>query len=117
MMGEYDKVRRGEIWWIELLGTEVTPNKTRPCVVISNDKSNECSNTLTVVPMTTKEDDRKYLPVHVRMKGIDEKTDTYVKCEAIMTVPKSRVKKFGRRLTPKEMKSVNVAILTQVGML
>lgn len=117
MLSEYEKIRRGEIWWVQLDGSNGGPTKTRPCIVISNDKSNECSSQLNVVPMTTKDDNRKYLPCHVHMKGVDEVTDTFVRCESLLTVSKDQVRKFGRRLSPKEMKMVNIAILTQVGML
>lgn len=47
------EVRRGEVYLADLepsLGSEA--NKTRPCLVVSNDASNRSSPTVTVVPIT-----------------------------------------------------------------
>ena len=47
-------VKRGEIYWVKLdptLGKEI--NKTRPCVVISNNRQNDYSPLIIVVPITS----------------------------------------------------------------
>jgi mRNA interferase MazF len=47
-------IKRGEIYWVKLdptFGKEI--NKTRPCVVISNDRQNEYSPLIIVVPITS----------------------------------------------------------------
>ena len=47
-------IRRGEIYWVKLdptFGKEV--NKTRPCVVISNNRQNEYSPLVIVLPITS----------------------------------------------------------------
>ena len=52
-------VRRGEVWWVDL--EPVRPgeaNKTRPCVIVSNDANNVTARrlgrgTVTVVPLTS----------------------------------------------------------------
>ena len=47
-------IRRGEIYWVRLdptFGKEV--NKTRPCVVISNNRQNEYSPLVIVLPITS----------------------------------------------------------------
>jgi len=46
--------RRGEIWWVSLdptLGSEI--NKTRPCLVLSNNIINERRRTVIVMPLST----------------------------------------------------------------
>jgi len=48
-------IRRGEIWFFSLdpvVGKEIA--KTRPAVVVSNDRNNEHAGTVTVVPLTSK---------------------------------------------------------------
>ena len=48
-------MKRGEIYWTNLdptQGHEI--KKTRPCIVVSNDVGNEFSETVTVVPLTSK---------------------------------------------------------------
>ncbi len=52
-------MRRGEVWWVDL--EAVRPgeaNKTRPCVIVSNDANNVTARrlgrgTVTVVPLTS----------------------------------------------------------------
>ena len=47
--------RRGEVFWVSLdpyVGSET--KKTRPCLVVSNDKGNENSGTVIVAPITSK---------------------------------------------------------------
>jgi mRNA interferase MazF len=46
--------RRGEIWWVSLdptLGSEI--NKTRPCLVLSNNILNERRRTVIVIPLSS----------------------------------------------------------------
>ena len=46
--------QRGEIWLVSLdptLGTEI--GKTRPAVIISNNRNNEYARTITVIPITS----------------------------------------------------------------
>ena len=50
-----DFPKRGEIWLVSLepiVGSEI--GKTRPAVVISNNKNNQFSDTITVIPLTSK---------------------------------------------------------------
>jgi mRNA interferase MazF len=47
-------IKRGEIYWVKLdptFGREI--NKTRPCVVISNNRQNEYSPLVIVLPITS----------------------------------------------------------------
>jgi len=60
-------IKRGEIYWIKLdptFGKEI--NKTRPCVVISNNRQNEYSPLIIVIPITS--DLEKVYPFEVVME-------------------------------------------------
>ena len=51
-----NKFQRGQIWWYEDCNTfdDSVQGKTRPVIIISNNKANENSNNVTVIPCTTK---------------------------------------------------------------
>lgn len=47
--------KRGEIYWVDLdpaIGGEI--QKTRPCLIVSNDTGNEVSRIIMVAPITSK---------------------------------------------------------------
>src|SRR5438128_2740723 len=48
-------IRRGDVWWVTFagaIGGEI--RKTRPAIVVSNNRSNDLLNRVQVVPMTSK---------------------------------------------------------------
>lgn len=88
-----NRFQRGQIWWYE---TNVTydgnvQGKTRPVIIISNDKANENSNNVTVVPCTTKVKNM-YLPTHLQFK-LNDITNVAL-CENILTVTKNKLRDF-----------------------
>lgn len=89
---------RGEVWLIELdpvRGHEQAG--TRPALVISVDKFNQGPADLVIIlPITSKS---KNIPSHVRISagegGLDR--DSYIKCEDVRSVSKTRlVKRLGQ---------------------
>ncbi len=47
-------IRRGEIYWVQLdptVGAEI--QKTRPCLVVSNNRANRLSQIIAIVPITS----------------------------------------------------------------
>jgi mRNA interferase MazF len=86
-------IKRGEIYLAVLdpvVGKEIS--KTRPVVVISNDKNNEFSATVTILPLTSKNLQKIY-PFEVFLsKGIGRlPKDSKVKADQIRTLDKSRL--------------------------
>jgi mRNA interferase MazF len=48
------KISRGDVWWVSLdptQGAEI--QKTRPCVVLTNDTLNRLRKTVVVIPLST----------------------------------------------------------------
>jgi len=86
-------IKRGEIYLAALgpvVGKEIS--KTRPVVVISNDKNNEFSATVTILPLTSRNLEKIY-PFEVFLpKGAGNlPKDSKVKADQIRTLDKSRL--------------------------
>ena len=59
--------RRGDIYYVDF-GKSINTRKQsgiRPAVIVSNNKANEHSPVITVVPMTSKIQKKRFLPTHV----------------------------------------------------
>lgn len=111
---EYPK--RGEIWLVSLepvAGHEI--GKTRPALVISNDRNNEFSSTVTVIPITSSIE--KVYPFEVLLLK-DESgltSDSKIKCNQIRTVDKSRLIKPAGALSPDMMAETRRALMIHLG--
>lgn len=96
------KIERGDILIAEIAGIPGTSIQRgiRPVVVISNDKANTYSPVLTVVPLTSKVNKKRYLPTHVyvdrnEMMGLAR--PTLVLAEQVTSIAvQSIIRKCGR---------------------
>ena len=117
--------RRYEIWFADLgdhYGTSVQSGN-RPVLVISNDVGNQYSQTLTVIPLTTRLK-RMDMPTHIILTEDDccmfrpqTLQDSVLLAEQITTIAKSAL--CGRlcRVTSKERKlEIEQAVATQLDM-
>ena len=87
-------INRGGIYLATLdpvIGRELS--KTRPVVVISNDKNNQFSGTVTILPVTSK-NIRKTYPFEVFLGVGNLPKNSKVKADQIRTLDKSRIVKF-----------------------
>jgi len=105
-------IKRGEFYLAALdpvIGKEIS--KTRPVLVVSNDKNNEFSSTMTILPITSKNIQRIY-PFEVLLtRGTGNlPKDSKVKADQIRTLDKSRIVKFIGTLENKEMNRIDKAI-------
>lgn len=116
MAGLKDFPRRGEIWQVSLdpiTGHEI--GKTRPALVISNDKNNEYSDTVTVLPVTSSAEKIYPFEVFIRKVVSGLKYDSKIKCNQIRTVDKIRLSKIIGEVPLKILKEVENAILIHLG--
>ena len=105
-------IKRGFIYLAALdpvIGNEIA--KTRPVTIISNDKNNEFSGTVTVLPLTSKKI-RKIYPFEVYLaKGMGNlPKNSKVKADQIRTLDKSRLVKLIGELGIKEIEAIEKAL-------
>jgi mRNA interferase MazF len=105
---------RGEIWlvdWSPGRGSEQTG--TRPALVIQNDQGNYSPRYPNTIVVTLSTSGRE-VPFHIfvpRSSANGLRTDSYVKCEQVLTISKSRlVGPAWGRLTDEEMERVGEAL-------
>ena len=110
-------VRRGDIWWISLdpvVGAEIS--KTRPAVVISNDIANQCSATLTVLPVTDRGEKVHPFEVELAPRAGGLLKASKVKCQQIRTVDKARLVRFSGVLSDPLVHAIERALCLHLGL-
>lgn len=106
-------VRRGEIFWCDFDHREGSETMgRRPIVVVSNDKCNVYSPTISVVPLTTAY--KKPMPTHCKV--LCNGVFSTALCEQITTVSKDRICEFISAASEDEMKSIERGIQVQLGL-
>jgi mRNA interferase MazF len=110
--------KRGEIWLVSLepvIGHEI--GKTRPALIISNNRNNEYSSTVTLIPITTNIE--RIYPFEVFISKTDSglQLDSKIKCNQIRTVDKLRLVKSAGKVSAQSLVKVEEALLIHVGIL
>ena len=105
-------IKRGEIYLATLdpvVGKEIS--KTRPVVIVSNDKNNEFSGTVTILPITSQNLDRVYSFEVFLAKGSGNlPKDSKVKADQIRTLDKARVVTLIGKLRKDEIDGIDGAM-------
>ena len=106
-------MNRGDVYWIRVddsTGGEI--RKSRPAIVVSNDKANMHLNRIQIVPLTTNVERIYPGEAFVKVEGRKQKA----LATQLTTVAKNRVMEKVGRLTDAEMVAVERAIKVQLGM-
>ena len=105
-------IRRGEIYLAALdpvVGKEIS--KTRPVVIVSNDKNNQFSGTVTILPITSQNTEKTYPFEAFLAKGSGNlPKDSKVKADQIRTIDKMRVSTQIGRLAACDITAIEKAI-------
>ena len=111
-------IKRGGIYLAALdpvVGREIA--KTRPVVVVSNDKNNEFSGTITILPITSKNLKKIYPFEMILSKGSGNlPKNSKLKADQIRTLDKSRIVKFIGTLEKQEVDQIDKAIKIHLGL-
>ncbi|MCX5835583.1 MAG: type II toxin-antitoxin system PemK/MazF family toxin [Deltaproteobacteria bacterium] len=105
-------MKRCEVWWVNFdpsVGGEI--KKKRPAVIISNDASNKFLNRVQVVPLTSKTDHLYPSEAIVDFEGKESKA----MADQLATVSKSRLFNRAGILSEEDMRKVEEAVKTQLG--
>lgn len=116
-------MRRGEIWQVDLdpvRGSEA--NKTRPAVVVSNDRANDTAHRLgrgvvTVVPVTSNVD--KLYPFQVLLAasaGSGLSADSKAQAEQVRSVAVQRLSRRVGRISTGEGRQLDDALRLHLGL-
>ncbi|MCL4376779.1 MAG: type II toxin-antitoxin system PemK/MazF family toxin [Actinobacteria bacterium] len=108
--------KRGEIWLVSLepvTGHEI--GKTRPALIISNDKNNEYSSTVTLIPITTSID--RIYPFEVFISKVESglQSESKLKCNQVRTVDKLRLVRLIGQLSAERLTKAEEALLIHMG--
>ena len=111
-------IRRGEIYLAALdpvVGKEIS--KTRPVVIISNDKNNQFSGTVTILPITSQNLEKIYPFEVLLVKGSGNlPKDSKVKADQIRTIDKVRVFSQIGTLGANQIAEIEKAIKIHLGL-
>lgn len=105
-------MRRGEVWWVDFMGTGAETQKRRPAIVVSNNGANRTSPILQVIPLT--QNIARYFPWDARVTLHGE--EARAMCNQIQTADRSR---FGQRhavLSADDMRRVDRALKLQLAL-
>lgn len=105
-------IKRGAVYLAALdpvIGNEIA--KTRPVVVISNDKNNEFSGTVTVLPMASKSLRKTYpFEVYLNKGKANLPKNSKVKADQIRTLDKARLVKPIGELGKPDVQAIEKAL-------
>lgn len=111
-----DFPKRGQIWFVSLdpvVGHEI--GKTRPALVISNDRNNQFADTVTVLPITSKTEKIYPFEVFLSKEETHLPKDSKVKCNQIRTVDKKRLVNLVGALPSERLEEIKQALLIHLG--
>lgn len=111
--------RRGDIYFVDF-GQNIESNKQcgiRPAVIVSNNRANEHSPVITVVPLTSRVDKKRFLPTHVLIpKGFGLNKNSLALAEQVETIDKKNLKELrGKIIDAEVMEQITKAIQIQIG--
>lgn len=110
---------RGDVWFAEFgehPGTSVQEG-CRPALIISNNMANTHSETVTVLPMTSKMK-KSYLPTHVPVSQTDclNIEPSMVLAEQVTTIGKSALKNLVGKVDEMKIREIEAAVGIHLGL-
>lgn len=102
----------GDIYFAELIGDENIQAGKRPVVIAQNNIGNMHSQTVEVIPMSSKINKAKHMPTHVLVKPTKQnglQAMSIVLAEQVVTINKKRLLRFLGKLDYVEIRLIGEA--------
>ena len=111
--------KRGDIYYVDF-GQNIDSNKQcgiRPAVIVSNNRANEHSPVITVVPLTSRTYKKRSLPTHVFIpKGCGLERNSLALAEQVEAIDKKNLREnLGQITDVVIMERITQAIQIQIG--
>lgn len=121
----YQKLKRGDVWWVALssehgdgISGSSVERKSRPYLIVSNDIGNKNAPVVTTVPITTRDSDD--YPMHVYFRNEEQSRNQVILCEQLVTLSVKLFDKhqsyFMYSLDAELMDKVDRALSIQLGL-
>lgn len=110
-------IRRGDVFLVDFGQSCAAGHGKRPALVVQNNIGNKYSNTVIVVPGTSKKK-RMDMPTHVnigRLRGM-WRTETVFLCENVETISVKQIIHYIDTLTERQMDKVDDALNVSLGL-
>lgn len=111
-------INRGDLLLAGLdpaMGREIA--KTRPVLVISNDINNRYAETVTILPITSRNLDKIFpFEVFIAQGRGNLPKDSKVKADQVRTIDRKRLIKFLGKLNEGEMEAIDQAVKVHLGL-
>ncbi|MGF6375017.1 mRNA interferase MazF [Clostridiales Family XIII bacterium PM5-7] len=85
------RIHTGEIYWIKLEGSGSLQNGWHPGVVVQNNIGNKYSDTVVIVPLTSRKKSKLPTHVNIRAGAFGLAKDSIVQCEGQRPVNKTDI--------------------------
>lgn len=109
-MRQVTEIKIGDIIWVKLEGGDNhIQNGVRPAIVVQNDKGNQHSPTIQVVPLTSRRN-KSNLPTHCLIKSSETtglKVDSIAQCEGCRLISKQDILGKIGKVTKDDMKKIS----------
>ena len=113
-MDTTNRIQRGDIYWVTMDGKPKyhVQGRSRPAIIVSNDKNNRHSLTVEVVFLTTK--NKGGLPTHTYINSSPKRSTAL--CEQIQTVGIEQLEQYVGRCTAEEMAAIDRCLRISLGL-
>lgn len=112
----FQTLHRGDVYWADLnnicTGNTSIYHKIRPVVIMSNEKCNQYSPILTVIPISSRIHKATHIPTQVRMKLLNK--DRVCCTSQPISLPRNQLLEYMDTLTNEDMSKIEDGLRIQL---